>query len=425
VIGARTLTVIGIVILVVSLLANFVKREALDESEFKNTSQELIADDVVRDALATVLVNQLYQNVDIPASLAELLPADQKGLAGPISGVARQGAERAAQELLERPRIQDAFVQAASAAQRQLIAVLDDDLRLLETTGGNVVLDVRPLVLALGDRFGLVSNLESRLPPDAGRVTIMKSSQLDAAQTGVRVLRFVAYWFWVLALVIWAAAIWLVPGRRRLEVRAIAIGIAISGVLVLVVVTLSGRYLVNELAATESAEPAIARVYDILTDSLRGAGWTAIIIGLVATLGVWLTAPRPSSISARRWLAPYLQRPEIAYGGLALLYLLLIWWRPTPQFGFWRNIIVFFVLAVVGLEAIRRQTAREFPNAERGEPLAALRSTAGRVSRGSGAAPTASLSSELDQLARLHDQGALDDAEYANAKAVLLGTGKG
>ena len=31
-------------------------------------------------------------------------------------------------------------------------------------------------------------------------------------------------------------------------------------------------------------------------------------------------------------------------------YLLLLWWRPTPQFGYWVNIIIFFVLLMLGTE---------------------------------------------------------------------------
>jgi hypothetical protein len=84
-IAARVLTVLAILLVVVSVLANFVKREALDESQFRDTSRELIADPRVRDQVATTLVDQLYANVDVSAALQERLPPNLQPLAGPIA----------------------------------------------------------------------------------------------------------------------------------------------------------------------------------------------------------------------------------------------------------------------------------------------------------------------------------------------------
>jgi hypothetical protein len=120
--------------------------------------------------------------------------------------------------------VQGAFVNTASAAQRQFIAVLDGNNTVLQTTGGKVVLDVRPLVLDLGDRFSFIPDLSQRIPEGKARVTILESDQLKTAQNATKALRFVANWIWVLALAAAAAAVWLARGRRRTEVRALAIG---------------------------------------------------------------------------------------------------------------------------------------------------------------------------------------------------------
>jgi hypothetical protein len=414
------LTVLAVLLAVVSALANFVKHQALDESQFRDTSQALIADPAVRNQLAATLVDQLYANVDVSGALQQRLPPNLKGLSGPIAGAVRDVADRSARRLLERPRVQDAFVEASSAAQRQFIAVLDGDKTLLQTSGGKVVLDVRPLVLDLGDRFSFIPDLESRLPEGAAQVTIMESDELKTAQDVTKVLRFVADWIWVLALAAAAAAVWLARGRRRREVRAIAIGLVVAGVLILIFRTVIGRYLVDHLVASDSVRPAASSAYDILTDLLRGAGWTAIIVGIVALVGIWLAGPRPRGVATRRSLSPYLRRPEIAYGALVVGYLLLLWWRPTPQLGYPRNVILFFVLALLGLEVLRRQAAREFPDTEPTGLVETARGAVGEARRRR--APESSVA-ELERLARLHSEGALDDAEFATAKAQLLEPG--
>jgi hypothetical protein len=123
-------------------------------------------------------------------------------------------------------------------------------------------------------------------------------------------------------------------------------------------------------------------------------------------------------VRARRALAPYLRRPEIAYTALVVAYLLLLWWRPTPQFGFPRTVVVWFLIAVLSLEVQRRQAAREFPDAEPADLLASLRSTTAGLRERPGEAATAG---ELERLARLHADGSLDGAEFATAKARVLG----
>jgi hypothetical protein len=361
---ARLLTVVAIILVVISVLANFVKREALDNSRFRETSRALIADDTIRNQLARTLVDQLYANVDVAAALRQRLPPNLEGLSGPIAGATRDVVDRSARRLLERPRVQDEFVNLSSAAQRQLVAVLDGNTRRLETTGGKVVLDVRPLVLDLGDRFSFIPDLSQRIPEGKARVTILESDQLKTAQNATKTLRFMADWIWVLALAAAAVAVWLARGRRRTEVRALAIGVLIAGLLILIVRTMIGRYLVDHLVESGSVRPAVVGAYAILTDLLRGAGWSAVIIAAIAFFGLWLSGPKPRSVATRRALSPYLRRPEIAYSALLVGYLLLLWWRPTPQFGFWRNVLVWFGLAVLGLEVLRRQAAREFPDTQ-------------------------------------------------------------
>lgn len=354
---ARVLTVIGILLVVVSALANFVKREALDKDHFKATSRAIIADDAIRDQIALTLVDQLYNNTDVAASVEAKLPDNLKPLAVPIAGLARNATETAAKRLLERPKVQDLFVNASSLAQSQFVAVLDGDTQALQTTDGKVVLDLRPILIKLGTRFNVI---QSKIPPQSGQVTILESHQLKAGQRLTRALRFTANWIWALALLSWAGAVLLVRGRRRLEVRAIAIGFVAAGFLILIVCSLAERYFVNTLVKSDSVRPAAKNAFEIMTDLLRGAGWTGVIVGVVALVGVWLTGPGRRATQARQTLAPHLAGAGI-YGATIGGYLLLLWWRPTPQFGYWVNVLIFFVLLLAGTEVLRRQLAREAP----------------------------------------------------------------
>ena len=97
-------------------------------------------------------------------------------------------------------------------------------------------------------------------------------------------------------------------------------------------------------------------------------------------------------------------------------------WAPTPAARNWVTVVCLTLLAVVGFEAIRRQTAREFPDAVPGKI-----SLPKSLSRDRGAAPETPEDARLDRLGRLaelHTQGVLNDEEFGREKArVLAGSG--
>ena len=118
-----------------------------------------------------------------------------------------------------------------------------------------------------------------------------------------------------------------------------------------------------DASATESAKPAAQTTWEIVTSLLADGAWTMIGVGVVALIGIWLTGGSRYATRARRQLAPYLARPELAYGGGALLLLLLVWWGPTDQTRRWQFLLIAAVILAAGIEALRRTTAREFPEA--------------------------------------------------------------
>ena len=405
---ARLLTVLGVLLLVVSIVANFVERQALDTDEFEETSRQLITDEAIQERVASTLTDQLFTSVDVQAALEERLPAQQQGLAGPLAGGLRPVSERLAQRILERPRFQELWVQALSTAQQQVVRVLDDEARFLETEGGVVAVDLRPLLVELTGQLEIAPGLADRLPENAGLITVFEAEELQTAQDLTRLLRFVAAWIWVLALACWVAAVYIARERRK-EVRAIAFGFVVVGVLVLVIRRVAGNYLVDELSAAAD-DTAAQNTWDILTRLLADAGWAAIAAGVISILGVWLVGPSRSGTVARGWLAPYLRRPELAFGVAALLFLLVFLWGPISYVQRPLVILALAVLAALGVEFLRRKAARDFPDA-------APHTWAGGV-RAIRRSP--SQAEELERLAGLHEAGALTDEEFAAAKARIL-----
>ena len=421
---ARILVVLGVLLLVVTILASYIRYQAFDDDTFDETASELIANEAVRNQVATASVEALFNNVDVQADLEQRLPPDQQRLAGPITAGLRELAERIAAQMLERPRIQALWRESVHVAHDELVAILRNETRVFRVQDKAVVLDLRPLLLRLGERLAFVSNLADRLPEDAGVIRVMDADQLDRAQDITSLFENIAAWIWVVPFLLWAIAIWLARGRRRIEVRAIAIGIVVAGVLVLVVRSLAGDYVVDNLVTTTSVKDAAGQAWDIVTNLLADGAWSTIAVGIVALVGVWLAGPRSSGTAARRWLAPVLARAGLTYGILALLFLLFIWWGPFAQARRPLYLTVTGLLLIAGVEMLRRLTVREFPDAAQAEPREMLRPL-GRLRPGSAkAAPAASTADtsldQLERLAALKAQGVLNDEEVAAEKAKIL-----
>jgi hypothetical protein len=355
--AARALTVIALVVAFVGGIAFYLERTILDEDGVETIATELIRSDEVRQQVAGTAVEQLYANVDVEQAIAERLPEAQKALAPVLAGIARQGAEEAANRLLERPRLQAAWVRVATATQRQLVELLDDKGEFVSTTGGEVTLDLRPIIIDLGEQSAIIGRVAEQIPDSVGKIAIVDSDQLETAQTLTRILRVLSNWLWLVALALAAIAVWLARGRRRIELRALAVGLIVVGVLTLLARRLAGTYLVDELT-TDVTEPAGADTWSIVTQGLADRAWIAIVLGALVLAGVWLVGPTGLAARARRLVAPVAERPLWTYGAVAALVILLASLVPLFERGL-ISFVVFVVLLVVGVEVLRRVVLAE------------------------------------------------------------------
>ncbi len=413
IITARALVVLGVVLVIVSLLANFVRREALDRDTFRDTSQQLIANDDIRNQVAAAMVDQLYANVDVAGALQQRLPDNLQPLAAPLAGLAREAIDRGAQELLARPRVQTLFVDASSLAQAQVKRVLEGDTPRFQTSNGNVVLDLRPLVVQLGDRFGFLGDLDQQLPPNAAQITLLKADNLGTAQNVTQGLKVVANWIWIPAILAWAVALWLVPGRRRREVRAIGIGLIIAGIALLVIRSVAGSYLVDNVAQSDSVRPAVDAFWSILSDGLAEGAWVVLVVGVIAALGAWITGHGARARRFRHTVGPWLARPAPAWGVFSAVLLVVVWALPLQRF---LTALILIVVAAIGFEATRRQVAQEM--VEEGPVEGVSVPKPHMPWRPSPAGP--SNVEELERLAKLRADDLLTEDEYSAAKARAL-----
>ena len=433
----------------IAILAIWVDRQALNTENWTRASSEMLQRPAVRTRVAEYLVDQLYANVDVQAEIREALPERAQPLAGPAAGAVRNLAERAANEILTRPRAQQAWENANRATHQLLLEVLEGGGPILSTTGGVVVLDLKELLAELEERTGVGGRVAGRLPEDAAQIELLRSDQLEAAQDAFNVLDALPIVSVVLSLALFGIALAVAPGWRRQATRGYGLGLVAAGAAALASADLGGDEIVGSLVQTEAGLPAAREVWMIQTRLLEQAAGAAIGYGLALIIGVWLAGPTRPATAVRRVTAPYLREPAIAYTAFAALAaVVVLWWQPTPAT---RNPVTAALLVLLfglGFEALRRKTAREFPSADRHELEAharervvrAYQALRERTAAGGNAAlrraspvdhdPAGNGTSappapdpridQLERLARLRETGALDDAEFRAEKTRLL-----
>ncbi len=418
----KVLVIVASLLTVIACFATWAERQALTTDDWVNTSGRLLENDAIRTALANYAVEQLYDNVDVQTELDNALPKNFKGISGPASTGLRSLAISGAGEVLSSSRFQELWRNANRAAHRTLLDVIENRRNAVSTSGGTVQLHLRPLIVGVANQLGLGSDLAGKLPPDVGTLTVLRSDQLGLAQTIAKLIRGLALVASLLALGLFALAIYLSRSYRWITVLATGIGLICAGVLVLVLRELSGGVVVDQLT-TASAKPAGDAAWSIGTSLLASIARSVVVFGIFFVLAAWLASPHRSSVATRRALTPVL-RDYPAWVGSGLGVIALIWVLSGVDST--RSILTRLVLVAMaagGLYELRRQSIVEFPDASLGEMPNRIRARFESMRGGRTAAvpePEDRRLERLERLASLRERGALSDDEFEAQKATLL-----
>jgi Short C-terminal domain len=456
----------GVLVGFVACFAVWVNRQALNTDNWTKTSGEVLANRQVDAALSTYVVNQLFTSADVAGDVRSALPAEVQGLAGPATAGLRALAERVVPQLLATTQVQEAWRKANRTAHGELLHILNGGGRVLSTRSGEVTLDLHELVVQLGNQLGVekqLANAQSKLqgasgeaarttvkqklgltlPPTSGRLVIMRAKQLRSAQNIATAIRGLAIVLPLMALALFALAVWLSPpGRRRIGFRTTGWCFVGIGLLVVFARRIAGDQIVDNLVSIPANRPAAHAVWSIATGLLYDIATAMVLYGIVIVGAAWSAGSTRPAVLMRRMLAPLLrEHPLGSYATAAGILLLIVLWGPTLATREVLPVLGFAVLLALGVRYLRRRTAEECPGAQMGDTLADLRRLLpDRWARGAGRRPPTAASTDgaiaptpgdagaadgsriaaVERLAALHERGALTDEEFAAEKRIAL-----
>ena len=183
-----SMIVVASVLLVFSITANWVQRAVLDTDQVVDTSDEILSDQDVQEALSIYLVDQVYASVDVQGEIEAKLPRSQGAVRSGGGGDQADRAER----LGEGARLAAGAGPRLVAIRRshgQFVRLIEDKGEYVATTGGAVTLEYGDVVADLATRLGVDPATISKVQSLVQEVSKDLKQRLTTIQDRIKTVR--------------------------------------------------------------------------------------------------------------------------------------------------------------------------------------------------------------------------------------------
>jgi MFS family permease len=190
----------------------------------------------------------------------------------------------------------------------------------------------------------------------------MKSNQLSAAQTAVKILKALSSLLLIAVVALYALAIYLAQGRRRLLLGATGASLVLVGLVIASLRRFLGGAIVDALVKTEANKQPVRVIWSLETTVLRDIAVILVVYGALVLLATALAGSNRLAVAFRRWLAPsFRHHPIVVWVAALFVFLLLLAVGPTAGDRQLLGLAILAATTAIAIEALRRQTLREFP----------------------------------------------------------------
>jgi hypothetical protein len=299
--AAAVLTVVYVLALPAAITAAWLRGTVLSTSGYVAAVAPLAADPAARVAVRATIDGEV--SLVVSHAIKSVAPSPLSILAGPLSGGLGSLAGNGTRTFMASAEFDRLWAAANTAAHSQIVSVLNGSSRAVVTTGGEVVLNLAPVITAaLKDISGPLSRLtgkaitpsaisavpaiacrqiaalaHTRLPADCGQIPLFPASVLTRARLAFRLLDAGTLALVILAPVAGAAALLAAPRRRRA-----LLWIAIGGGLTVLVTWIALTLLRSSLIAR--AQPRYQPLVTALAQALTSSFFTLAVWCMAGSL---------------------------------------------------------------------------------------------------------------------------------------------
>jgi hypothetical protein len=317
--AAALLTVVYILALPAATTAAWIRGTILSTSGYVAAVAPLAADPVVIAAVRATVDDET--SLIVSHAVKSAAPSPLSILGGPLSGGLGSLPGNATGTLMASPEFSRLWAAANTAAHSQVISVLNGSSSAVATTGGEVVLNLAPLITTvLKDISGPLSRLtgktitppsvsavsaacrplaslaHARLPTDCGQIPLFPASGLTHARLAFRLLSTGTLTLVILAPSAGAAALLAAPRRRRALLR-ISLGGGFMVLATSIVVTILQSRLTTR--AQPRYQPAVTAIVHALTGGFFTLSLWCMLSSLMLATVALLSGSRSRATATR------------------------------------------------------------------------------------------------------------------------------
>jgi hypothetical protein len=300
-VGSALFVALAVALLIAGNILFWTGNTVVKPDRFKSTVTPIIKDSTVQTAVASYTTEAIFNSVDVPQVVADVLPSRADFLAPTIASSLRGSTQGTLKTVLARPQFQDRWNNLLTNAQSRFI-------NQVKQNGGDGAIDVNELYQQLDDsltgtKLSFLAN--RKLPEHIGSVQLVKGSGISTLH---RVITHIDMWrtiALILFLICGALSIYLSRIRRRGVIR-LALFCAAGLFLTLVALRITREVVAGNVQA-QYAE-AVRRTVQIIFHPLAIQTATLLCGFLVVALVAWLTGPASSAVFLR-------SRTELLFAG--------------------------------------------------------------------------------------------------------------
>jgi hypothetical protein len=286
--GVGLLITLGLILLVVANVAFWAWFTLLNTNGWVAAVGPLSKDPTVSSILSQYVVTELFQQVDIEATIEQSLPPEYQILSVALT----TGLEKIAYETVDGLIQSDAFntvwVGVNRAGHTVIMKVLKGEGDNLYMQSGELVLDLSDVYNYVEDQFGLADlNLSGQA--EGGRIVLFQSQQVAVLQELVSYLNTLGLLLPLLAILAFVAA-WFASLWRRETLIWIGVVIAVAMFISLIV------FSVTRSSVLVSVQDPMLRdlgrqIVNVVTHGLMVQTVFFLIAGILIAVGAWQAAP--------------------------------------------------------------------------------------------------------------------------------------
>jgi hypothetical protein len=296
------LIAVGILLSVPASVAAWQERVVYNEDEFVAMIDESLEQEEVQTALAQRLTDTLMQELEIRDRIGTTLTRlEEEGpdgipegialLEGPLTRVSNDAIYRATLRAIQEEPLKEVRDRLLRAVHRAVIAIIDDDVEVLQSQNNQVVIDMKPIleaaIVEVGGERG--QNLLERveLDEDAGVIVLFEKQDVKGARLFFWWLRQSMPVLPIVALVLLFLAVAISRDRSR---TTMIVGGLLVGIMALTIlaVSVAGNIASDAIAKTPEGKEALKAIYDVIVSSFKQQQLFIVLLGVLLAIGGWI-----------------------------------------------------------------------------------------------------------------------------------------